>query len=86
MDDHVTFSLSYKALFTEAETLIREITAFSHIPVMQDEMTRGELRGIIRFWSHAASGTGCPGSTVDRDRYQLQKIAGLPEGDDKGCR
>ncbi|KSU37063.1 hypothetical protein ABI57_24385 [Salmonella enterica subsp. enterica serovar Veneziana] len=39
MDNEVTFSLSYEALFSEAERLIRDIRAFSHLPIMQDDMT-----------------------------------------------
>lgn len=86
MEQEMTFSLSYEVLFAEAETLIRDITAFSHLPVMQDDMTRGELRAIIRFWSHAAARTGCTEVTIAQDKYRLMQIAGLPEGDDSWCR
>ncbi|EDX9716477.1 hypothetical protein F9N64_19765 [Salmonella enterica] len=86
MDNEVTFSLSYEALFSEAERLIRDIRAFSHLSIMQDDITRSELRAIIRFWNQAAVRTGCPEMTVGRDHFRLQQIAGLPEGDESLCR
>lgn len=80
MVQELNFSLSYEVLLAEAETLIRDITASSHLPIMRDDMTRCELRAVIRFWSHAAASTGCPELIVGRDQFRLQKVAGLPEG------
>lgn len=77
MEDQAEFLLRYDDLYYCAEKIIRE--AIQVTPV-QDDMQRGELRGIIRLWDRAALKTGRAELDVYRDKRRLQKLAGLPEG------